>query len=165
MDVKRFLSFAGKVTVALIVTTFVVGVFAYPLLTQDLFESPDSVLAKVYRTQADPELWNQVYVWIFPVQIIRAVLIAAVIYPFYDTLNRWNYLKRFLALSGLVVILGHLAGSSGIIEGLYMMRPEFVTSEILVRTLPEPIFQGMLISAWVARWMAPKPPEEIEDEA
>ncbi len=162
MDIKRFLVFAGKVIVALVVTTFVVGLFAYPLLTKELFENPNSVLATVYRTQADPELWNQVYIWILPVQILRAFLIALVLYPFYDTLNRWEYWRRFLALAGLLVILGHLAGSSGIIEGLYMMRPEFVTPDILFRSLPEPIVQGVLISAWIAKWMQTKHPEHAK---
>lgn len=154
MNVKRFLGFAGKVTVVLIVTTFGVGVFAYPLLTKELLASPDSVLARIYRTPADPELWNATYVWIVPVQIVRALLIALVLYPFYDTLNAWGYGKRFATLAGLIVVLGHLAGSSGIIEGLYMLRPEFVTAEILYRSLPEPIVQGVLIAAWLATWMA-----------
>jgi uncharacterized membrane protein YkgB len=68
-----------------------------------------------------------------------------------------------LSITGLLVIIGHLAGSSGIIEGLYMMRPEFVTLDILLRTLPEPIVQGTLISAWIAKWMAKKPREKGED--
>jgi hypothetical protein len=54
----------------------------------------------------------------------------------------WRYCKRFLSIAGLLVVLGHLAGSSGIIEGLYMLRPEFVTPDILFRSLPEPIVQG-----------------------
>ena len=154
MKTRRFLTFAGKVTVVLLVATFGVGLIAYPLLTKDMFEAPDSVLAKIFRTQAEPELWNAVYIWILPVQIVRALLIALVLYPFYDTLNEWRYGKRFLSIAGLLVLLGHLAGSSGIIEGLYMMRPEFVTPEILARSLPEPVVQGVLIAAWLARWMA-----------
>jgi hypothetical protein len=158
-NVRRFLVFVGKVVVVLVVTTFAVGLLAYPLLTEDLFENPDSVLARIYRTQAEPELWNTVYVWIVPVQVARAILIALVLYPFYDTLNGWGYWKRFISLAGLLVFLGHLAGSSGIVEGLYMLRPEFVTPEILVRSLPEPIVQGVLIAAWLAKWMALRPEE------
>ena len=162
MNAKRFLIFVGKVTVVLVVTTFAVGIIAYPLLTKDLFEDPDSVLARIYRTQAEPELWDAVYVWIVPVQIVRAFLIALVLYPFYDTLNAWGYWKRFISIAGLLVLLGHLAGSSGIIEGLYMLRPEFVTPEILFRSLPEPIVQGVLIAAWLAKWMAVKPQEQTQ---
>jgi hypothetical protein len=160
MNARRFLVFAGKVTVVLLVMTFVVGLFAYPLLTKELFVSPDSVFAKIYRTQAEPELWNAVYVWILPVQIVRALLIALILYPFYDTLNGWEYWQRFISIAGLLVVLGHLAGSSGIIKSLYMLRPEFVTPEIILRSLPEPIVQGVLIAAWLAKWMAVKPQEQ-----
>jgi hypothetical protein len=162
MKAKRFLIFAGKVTVVLVVTTFVVGMFAYPLLTKELFVKPDSVFARIYRTQAEPELWNSVYVWILPVQIVRAFLIALILYPFYDTLNGWEYWKRFISIAGLLVVLGHLAGSSGIIEGMYMLRPEFVTPEILLRSLPEPIVQGVLIAAWLAKWMAVKSEQKVQ---
>jgi hypothetical protein len=161
MNTKRFLVFAAKVTVVLVVTTFAVGMVAYPLLTKGLFDSPDSVLAKIYRTQAEPELWNAVYVWTVPVQVVRALFIALVLYPFYDTLNGWRYWKRFVSIAGLLVVLGHLAGSSGILEGLYMLRPEFVTREILGRSLPEPIVQGILIAAWLAKWMPPKSQEQV----
>jgi hypothetical protein len=162
MNAKRFLIFVGKVTVVLVVTTFVVGLVAYPLLTKDLLEDPDSVLATLFRTQAEPELWNAIYVWILPVQLVRAFLIALVLYPFCDTLEEWGYWKRFISIAGLLVLLGHLAGSSGIMEGLYMLRPEFVTPEILFRSLPEPIVQGVLIAAWLARWMAVKPQEQAQ---
>jgi hypothetical protein len=60
------------------------------------------------------------------------------------------------------VLLGHLAGSSGIIESLYMLRPEFLTPEMLLRSLPEPIVQGVLIAAWLAKWIAVKPHERDE---
>ena len=162
MNARRFLLFVGKVTVVLVVTTFVVGLFAYPLLTKDLFENPDSVLARIYRTQADPELWNAIYVWIVPIQIVRAFLIALALYPFCHTLNEWGYWRRFISIAGLLVLLGHLAGSSGIIEGLYMLRPEFVTPEILLRSLPEPVVQGVLIAAWLAKWMAVQPQEQAQ---
>jgi steroid 5-alpha reductase family enzyme len=151
MKTKRFLEFAGRFTVVLVVTTFAVGMVTYPLLTKGLFESPDSAFARLFRTQADPELWKAVYIWVLPIQIIRGLLIAAVIYPFYGTLNTWSYWKRFIAIAGLLVGLGHLAGSSGVIEGWYMLRPEFVTWDITLRTLPEPIVQGILISAWAAK--------------
>jgi hypothetical protein len=159
MDVKggilsrRYLTFVGKFVVVLVVCTFLIGAVSYHLLTQKLFEDPDSALAIILRTPAQPELWRQAMIWVLPVQIFRAVLIATVLYPFYDTLIGWGYGKRFGALAGLLVVLGVLAGSYGAIETAYMTRPEFVTPEILLRTLPEPIAQGLAIAAWFARWM------------
>ena len=70
-------------------------------------------------------------------------MIATALYPFFDVLVGWSYWKRFRVLAGLLVVLGVLAGSYGVIETLYITRPEFVTPEILLRTLPEPIVQGL----------------------
>jgi hypothetical protein len=156
MNIRRYLGFVGKFIVVLVATTFVIGLFSYPLLTKEIFESPNSQMAKIYRTQTDPELWNAVYIWIIPVQVIRSILLASVLYIFYDTLIKWNYWKRVVSIASILVIVGHLAGSSGIIEGLYMMRPEFVTPEILARTLPEPIIQGACISLWFSKWIEEK---------
>lgn len=156
MNIQSYLRFVGKFIIVLIVTTFVIGLFSYPILTKDIFETPGSPMAQIYRTQSNPELWNEVYVWILPVQIIRSILLASVLYLFYDTLIKWTIWKRVLAITSILVIVGHIAGSSGIIEGLYMMRPEFVTPEILARTLPEPIIQGIVISLWFSKWIEEK---------
>ena len=160
---KRFLIFAGKVIVAYVVTSFLVGAVSYQLLTKDLFEGPDSILAAFYRTPAEPELWRQALIWAYPVQVLRAFLYASVLYPFYDTLNGWGYGRRFGAIAGLWVVLGVLASSGGTIESMYMMRPEFTTPAILLRTLPEPIVHGLALAAWVGRWMAAKPQEERQE--
>ena len=161
MNTRRFLIFAGKVILAYVVTSLFVGAVSYQLLTKELFEGPNSVLATFYRTPAEPELWDQAVAWAFPVQIVRAFLYAAVLYPFYETLNRWGYWKRFGTLVGFWVVLSVLASSGGTIESAYMMRPEFTTPAILLRTLPEPLTHGTILAAWVARWMATKPREKL----
>lgn len=90
--------------------------------SKDLFENPDSVLSKIFRAPAEPELWSKVFVWIVPVQILRAFLIAVVLYLFFDTLNGWEYRKRFLSIAGLLVVLGHFAGSSGIKKAWHLIQ-------------------------------------------
>lgn len=149
----RYTIFVAKFVVVLVVSTVAVGAVSYPLLTKKLFEDPNSALASVLRTPTQPELWRAAMVWVFPVQVIRAVLIASVLYPFRDTLISWSYGKRFSTLAGLLIVMGTLAGGYGVIETLYMSRPEFVTPEILLRTLPEPIIQATAIAAWFAYWM------------
>lgn len=156
MNVKRFLIFVGKIVLAYVVTSFIVGAISYQFLTKELFEGPDSILATFYRTPAEPQVWNQAVAWAFPVQLIRAFLYAIVLYPFYETLIGWGYWKRFGTLMGFWVVLSVLASSGGTIENAYMMRPEFTTPAILLRTLPEPIAHGTILAAWVARWMAVK---------
>jgi hypothetical protein len=151
----EFRRFATRVVVAFVVTAFVVGALSYELVTKPLFENPESVVQRVYRTPADPELWRQAAMWAFPVQIARSFLHAVVLFPFYATLAALSYWRRFSALAGVFVVLSVFASDGGILESLYISRPEFVTPSVLMRTLPEPVIRGFVFSAWVARWAFP----------
>ena len=153
----EFRRFAIRVVVAFVVTAFVVGALSYELLTKPLFENPESIVRRVYRTPADPELWKQAAIWTFPVQILRSFLHAVVLFPFDATLAGLSYWKRFSVLAGVFVVLSVFASDGGTLESLYISRPEFVTPSVLMRTLPEPVIRGFVFSAWVAWWAFPKP--------
>jgi hypothetical protein len=83
MDFQRFLRFAVKVTIAHVVSYFVVGAAAYQLLTKPFYEGEAAVFATFMRTPAEPELWRHAMTWFLPAQVLRGVLIAAVLYPFF----------------------------------------------------------------------------------
>jgi hypothetical protein len=160
MDVKQFLSFAVKVTVAHVVSYFVVGAAAYELLTKPFYEGSHPVFSAFMRTPAEPELWKHVMTWFLPGQVLRGVLIAAVLYPFFDTLKAWSWGKRFLSISGLYLVLGFWASAvaaPGTIDGLIYLRPE-ITPYAHLMVQPEIVVQGLILGAWVARWMARRPP-------
>jgi hypothetical protein len=96
--------------------------------------------------------------WILPAQILRGILLASVLYPFFETINTWNYLKRFLTISGLYIIIGFWASAvaaPGTIDGMVYMRPE-ITMNIHLKVQWEILIQGLLLSAWIAKWMKPK---------
>ena len=88
---KRFVGFAGRVTVAHVVSYIAVGALAYPLLTREFFEGSAGLAVQVMRTPAEPALWAHVTRWMLPFQILRGVLIALVLYPFLGTITRWSY--------------------------------------------------------------------------
>src|SRR5262249_39310974 len=100
MGSRRFLSFAAKVTVAHVVSYFVIGAAAYALLTKSFYEGTNPVFSTFMRTPAQPELWKYVMTWFIPGQVLRGVLMAAVLYPFFDTLKAWGWCKRFLSPLG-----------------------------------------------------------------
>jgi hypothetical protein len=160
MDFKRFLSFAVKVTIAHVVSYFVVGAAAYQLLTKQFYEGSNPVFSTFMRTPAEPELWTHALTWFLPGQVLRGVLIAAVLYPFFDTLQAWGWGKRFLSISGLYLVLGYWAAAvaaPGTIDGLIYLRPEITPyAHLLVQ--PEIVVQGLILGAWVARWMVSRPP-------
>ena len=153
---REFGVFAGRSVVAFVVTAFVVGMFSYALLTKSLFEDPESVVRRVYRTPADPELWRSAATWALPVQALRAFLHAVVVFPFYAALAGLPFRRRFAMLAGLFVVLSVFASDAGILESLYISRPEFVAPSMLARTVPEPVIRGVIFSAWMARWAFPR---------
>ena len=159
MLMKRFLSFAVKVIVAHVVSYFVVGAAAYQLLTKPFYEGETAVFATFMRTPAEPELWSHAMRWFIPGQVLRGVLIAAVLYPFFDTLRAWGWGRRCLSISGLYLVLGFWASAvaaPGTIDGLIYLRPE-ITLYAHLTVQPEIVVQGLILGAWVARWMAPPP--------
>jgi hypothetical protein len=155
MDLKRFLTFAAKVTIAHVVSYVVVGAAAYHLLTQQFYEGSDAVFSTFMRTPAEPELWTHALTWFIPGQLLRGLLIAAVLYPFFDTLQAWGFSRRFLSIAGLYLVLGYWASAvaaPGTIDGLIYLRPE-ITPYAHLMVQPEIVVQGLILGAWVARWM------------
>lgn len=164
MNLKRFLIFAGKVIVVHIITYFIVGSVAYPLLTKQFYVGSNPIFAIFMRTQAEPHLWNHVMTWFIQGQILRGLLIATVLYPFFDTLKEWVFWRRFLSIAGLYLVLGFWASAvaaPGTIDGIIYMRPE-ITPYAHLMVQPEIVGQGLALGAWVAWWMAPKPRQKAQ---
>ncbi len=163
IDFTRFLGFAAKLTLAHVVSYFVVGAAAYPLITKPFYEGDDPVFATFMRTPAEPELWAHVLTWFVPGQVLRGVLIAAALYPFFDTLRSWGWGRRFATISGLYLVLGYWASAvaaPGTIDGLIYLRPE-ITPYAHLMVQPEIVAQGLILGAWVARWMAATPGAQV----
>jgi hypothetical protein len=158
MNVKRFSIFAIKVILAHTITYLVIGAVAYFAITRQFYEGASPIFATFMRTQADPDLWASAMTWQIPGQLLRGFLIAAALYPFFDTLASWNFRKRFCAIAGLYIILGFWASASpmpGTIEGMIYLRPQF-TPYVHLMVQPEIIAQGVALGAWVAWWMVPR---------
>lgn len=159
MPLKRFTVFAAKVSAAQVVTYFVAGAIFYQLLTKDYYTGPNPIFAAFMRTEAEPELWAHVMRWFLPAQILRGILMAAVLYPLFDTLKTWSFRKRFLWIASLYLVfsLWAAAGAApGGIEGMVYLRPP-LTGLIHLKVQPEIIFQGLGLAALVARAMRDAP--------
>lgn len=158
MNSKRFLNFAAKTAVAHTVSYFVVGAIAYQLLTKQFYEGARPIFSTFMRTPAEPALWKHVMTWFIPGQVLRGCLFAVALYPFFDMLNSWSWSKRFITISGVYLVVGYWASAvaaPGTIDGLIYMRPEITPSAHLM-VQPEIVIQGLILGAWLGRWMAPR---------
>jgi hypothetical protein len=159
MHLPRFLRFAAKVTVAHVVSYIVVGAAAYQWITRPFYEGDRAVFATFMRTPDEPALWAHAMTWLLPGQVLRGVLIAAALYPFFEPLASWRRSKRFATIAGLYLVLGFwvsAVAAPGTIDGLIYLRPEIpLAAHLLVQ--PEIVLQGLVLGAWVALWIAPPP--------
>ena len=158
MKLKRFVGFTGKVVVTHTVTYFIVGAIAYNLLTKQYYTGPDPAFGDFMRTLDNPESVSHITRWFIPAQILRGILMAIALYPFFDKLCQWDFKKRFVTISGLYIVLGYWAATvaaPGTIEGMVYMKPT-VTRHIHFVVQPEIITQGLALGAWLAWWMPPK---------
>ena len=159
MDFKRFAIFTGKVTAAQVTTYFLAGVVFYQLLTKDFYTGPNPIFAAFMRTEAEPELWAHVMRWFLPAQILRGVLLAAVLYPLFDVLKTWSFAKRFLLIASLYLVFGFWAATvaaPGTIEGMVYLRP-FITPMVHLAVQPEIILQGLGLAALIAGAISESP--------
>jgi hypothetical protein len=159
MNKKRFLTFVAKVIAAQVTTYFLAGAVFYPLLTKPYYEGPNPIFAVFLRTEADMGLFAHVVNWFLPAEILRGILIAAVLYPLYDILKAWSFLKRFLYVASLYLVLGFWAATvpaPGTLEGMVYMRP-FITPAVHLRVQPEIILQGLALALLIAGAMMEQP--------
>jgi hypothetical protein len=159
VNIRRFTIFAGKVTAAHVVTYFLAGVLAYSLLTKQYYTGPNPLFGCFMRTEAEPELWAHVVRWFLPAQILRGLLMAAVLYPLFDTLKTWTFGKRYLLIAGLYLVLGFWGATGaapGTIEGMVYLRP-FITPEVHLTVQPEIIGQGLALAFFIAGAMMESP--------
>jgi len=124
---------------------------------------PNPIFAVFLRTETDMGLFAHVVNWFLPAEILRGILIAAVIYPLYDILKGWPFLKRFLYVACLYLVLGFWAATvpaPGTLEGMVYMRP-FITLEVHLRVQPEIILQGLALALFIAGAMIERPDEQV----
>jgi len=167
MNTKRFLTFLAKIIAAHVTAYFLAGAVFYPLLTKPYYEGPNPIFAVFLRTEADMGVYAHVVNWFLPAEILRGILIAAVFYPLYDTLKAWPFLKRFLYVASVYLVLGFWAATvsaPGTLEGMLNMRP-FITPEVHLRVQPEIILQGLGLAFFIAGAMMEPPQRPITQGA
>jgi len=152
MNTKRFAIFTAKVIAAHVTTYFLAGTVFYPWLTKPYYVGPNPIFAAFMRTETEPELWAHVVTWFLPAQLLRGALIAVVLYPLYDVLKAWPFLRRCLYVASFYLVFGFWAAAvaaPGTIEGLVYMRP-FITPSVHLRVQPEIVFQGLALAVFIA---------------
>jgi hypothetical protein len=152
MDVWRSLSgfarFYGRVAMAHFLSYVLVGGVSYMLVMRHVWGAfPADTGLREFTS-------NQVQLWIWPAQLVRALVLAAVFYPMRETIERMGRLGGLL-VAGWMVGLGCLAGFNGLIENLIFYRN--VSLYLYYVHIPEILAQTLLFGyslVWLERGAA-----------
>ena len=135
--------FGWRVTASHILTYWLAGGIWYILVTHVYYSG----------LQALPDLRDPsgafVQKWILPAEIFRGILLALALFPLRRALlnlERWGG----LAVAALLLVLGPIAGISGIVEGIVFTKNAHF--ELFVATFPEILVQTLLFGYLLLWW-------------
>jgi hypothetical protein len=143
LPLRGIAAFTARATVLHLVTYMFVGAISYQLLAKPYWEGP----------QALPGLRNptseHVQRWFLVAQVLRGIIHGLVLYPLRDALlamGRWG--GAMIAL--LLLIIGSVAGISGLIEGLVYTTTTHVG--LYLAHLPEIVIQTLAFGYGLLWW-------------
>jgi hypothetical protein len=115
VDAGGFIRFYARVTAAHVLSYVVVGGVSYMLIMRYCLPlvPADAGLRQISS--------SHVQFWIWPMQFLRALILAAVFYPLRPTLQRMGRLGG-LFVAGVMIGIGCLAGFNGLLEDLIFYR-------------------------------------------
>ncbi len=139
----KFAGFTWRVTVLHVFTYLVIGAISYLLIAKRYWTGPEAVPGL-----RDPQS-QHVQVWIWPAQVLRSILHAAVLYPLRGALLHMGGLGG-LMIAAILLIIGSVAGISGLIEGLVFSTTTHLG--LYLAHLPEIVIQTLLFGYLLLVW-------------
>lgn len=136
----------------------IAGGIAYQLITKQFYVGDHAIFTTYLRSEANAAEWAHVSTWMFPVILLRGLLIGLVLLAFVGALERMKPTKRVIILFLFSYLLLHLAAaapSPGNLEGFVYMKPGLMTLKTFLATQPEMLLQSGLFAAGLA-WAIPK---------
>jgi len=138
---KTFIKFTVIVIVAQVVTYFVAGVIAQNVLGAHEFYPPSPNAISYLRDPHDLSL----VAWIFPVQALRGLLFALVLWPFRQRILDLGPVLGGLAIASVIFVVGFVSASGGMIEHFLYFKAADYPVKFAMITLVEILIQTLLM--------------------
>jgi hypothetical protein len=150
---RSYVRFCARLTLAHFVSYVLVGAASYMLIMRHVWgEFPaDTGLREITSPH--------VQFWIWPAQLFRGIVLAAALYPFRAALLGMGRLGG-LAVAGLMMGIGCLAGFNGLIENLIFYRN--VSLYLYYVHIPEILAQTLLFGYLLMWWERAAGEPELE---
>lgn len=140
---RSFALFCGRLTIAHLLSYVLVGGVSYMLIMRHCWGNIPPEVGLRDLTSA------HVQFWIWPAQLFRGLVLAAVFYPLRATFLRMGRLGG-LAVAGMMIGVGCLAGFNGLIENLIFYRT--VSLYLYYIHIPEILAQTLLFGYTLLWW-------------
>lgn len=125
-----------------VLTYYIAGIIAQLLLGANEFYPP-SPNAIVYLR--DPHV-SSLQVLILPAQLIRGILFGLILLPLLPQFIKLGKWKGSFLIGGIILTIGYIAASGGLIEHLVYFKPEYYPIKFALITLVEIIIQTLTLS-------------------
>jgi len=142
-SLRSFARFCGRLTVAHLFSYVLVGGASYMLIMRHCWGNIPATAG--LRDLTSPH----VQFWIWPAQLFRGLVLAAVFYPLRGTLVKMGRLGG-LFVAGVMIGIGCLAGFNGLIEDLIFYRN--VSLYLYYIHIPEILGQTLLFGYLLLWW-------------
>ncbi|HVX65474.1 MAG TPA: hypothetical protein VHA11_02670 [Bryobacteraceae bacterium] len=142
-SLRSFILFWARLTVAHFLSYVLIGGVSYMLIMRHVWANfpADTGLRDITSTH--------VQFWLWPAQLLRGLVLAAVFYPFRPALLRMGRLGG-LAVAGVMIGIGCLAGFNGLIENLIFYRN--VSLYLYYVHIPEILAQTLAFGYLLVWW-------------
>jgi hypothetical protein len=164
---NKWIRFFLAILIGHVIAYLIAGGITYQLITKELWDSPDSLLANYLRTPTNTELWRYAMIWQIPAQLLRGLLIGVVLLPLLELQMEWRKSKKFYFYSSLIFVLTHFSAavpSPANIEGLVYMKPEYIKLGF-IKMQPEMLLYSLLFGFIISMYGAGKNKKHVAAKA
>jgi hypothetical protein len=140
--VKKYIKFVLVIMITHFITYYLAGIIAQVFLGASEFYPPSSNAIVYLKDPHDIAL----QLMIFPGQLIRGLLFGLVLLPFYSQIIKLGKWKGSFMIGTVILVLGYLAASGGLIEHIVYFKPEYYPIKFALITLIEITIQIILLS-------------------
>ena len=145
MITKSF-KFVVVIMLAQFFSCYLAGIVAQAFLGAKEFYPP-SQNAIVYLK--DPHI-VKLQLMILPAQLFRGLIFGLILLPLYPQIIKLGRWKGSFLIGGILLCIGYLAASGGLIEHIVYFKPEFYPIKFALITLIEILFQTIVLSLLTA---------------
>ena len=126
------------------ISYYLAGILAQVFLGANEFYPPSSNAIIYLNDPASLQLL------IIPAQLLRGFIFAIILLPLYPYLIKLGKWKGSFLIGGIILGIGYIAASGGLIEHLVYFKPEYYPIKFATITLVEIVFQVVILSFIVA---------------